>query len=225
MGGRPGNTLSIISTSPLPPAPDIWGLETLRRGLEDATGTGQALLLSANEDEVDLYAGGSGVVENRDDFYTGGGGSDGDGDDFYTSGGGNDGDGDRGVPSDSNTTTLPTRGNLEQASSVGRARSTPRATTRSQSRTIRSQSPGAHPPALVTPLSPILLSILEEPGFGEAAIEPGPSLGQAPAQDPPGPLSSLQEEWLDGQSLIISDAEDESTDPAEDEASYSSKDE
>lgn len=208
MGGRPGNTLSIISTSPLPPAPDIWGLETLRRGLEDATGTGQALLRSANNGEADLPISDNRLGDYEDDFYTSGGALGSDRDHPYTSEASNDRESDKGV------SALPLNRDPDHARSIARPPPVSRATTRSQSRTIRSQSPVIHSSALPDPL---LLPITREPR----------SRSKAPAQEPLSPLSPLsplQEDWLDGQSLFVSDAGGEGDGLAEDEASLSSAD-
>ncbi|KAL5351044.1 hypothetical protein ACLOAV_004618 [Pseudogymnoascus australis] len=74
--------LSTISTDVLPQAPDVWDLATLHRGLEDATGAGQATLPPINS-KADFYFREDGSGDNGDGFYAGEGGLGDDGDDVY----------------------------------------------------------------------------------------------------------------------------------------------
>ena len=143
MGNRPREDLPGISTDRLPPAPDGWDLETLRRGLEDATGVGQALLRPANTDEADLYTSDNGLGNYEDDFYTSGGGLGSNKDCSSET--------DNNRESDGGVLGLPTDGDLEPVT-IERPLPMSRAGTRSQSRTIRSQSLARHSAALPYPL-------------------------------------------------------------------------
>ena len=233
LGGRPGgDDPSITSTDALPLAPDVWDLETLRRGLDDARSTGQAVLPPTNS-EADFYIGDDGPGDSGDNIYAGsGGGLDGNGDDLYDSRGGshNDASSVRGALNGLDGPLL-SGGDLADAGSAIQPFSTAQATTRSQSRTLRSRPITQRSSALPPPLA-LLPSRASEPRSSRDAVAPpGPSYDstvhddEASAQEPLSPLSPLREEWLDGQSLFVSDAENEGTDTAEDEASYSSADE
>ena len=230
LGGRPGG--DDPSTDALPPTPDIWDLETLRRGLDDAGGTGQALLPPTNS-EADFYIGDDGPGDYGDDFfYAGGGGLDGDGDDLYNSVRGSDNDANsvRGALNSLDAPPL-SGGDLADAGSATQPFSTVQATTRSQSRTLRSRPTTQRSSALLPPLALLPSRQPELRNSSDAVAPPGQSYDptvhddEASAEEPLSPLSPLREEWLDGQSLFVSDAENEGTDAVEDEASYSSADE
>lgn len=230
MGDRPGEDLSSISADKLPSTPDRWDLETLRRGLDDAGGTEQDILpLINNEGDGSNEPG-----DSEGDFYTGGGALGSNRDDL-SDGEGSLGNNESSIRDAFNCLDVPFLDSSDLADISSATQSVPvaQALTQPPTRTLRSRPTSQRSSSLVPPLIPLLSRPLELRHSGDAVTPLGlsshPTIDvnddRASVHELLSPLSSLQEEWLDGQSLFISDAESEGIDTAEDEASSSSANE